>query len=280
MVKIKKTSQLMNKITHIIGAIIILGVLVHVYMYNFPIIPKIINKVIMQDDGQTPEITNPFLKKAHKSWIINNPGYRLRYWNMNDARKYLKDNFSQEHLAAFDCIQAYAGKTNLFRLCVVYHEGGWYSDWKQECLVPSLLKKLSQYRSFVAFRDIGNKHVVENKCVQNAFFGATPKNKIIGEAIRNVLYNVKHKVYGDSSLDTTGVCVFGKAVNKFKDNLDGFYDHDDSIGPIYSGGLFVHNKYGTIIRHKCDTCGKGQDWNSGNNYGKLWKSRKYYCNDI
>ena len=23
---------------------------------------------------------------------------------------------------------------NLFRICVVYVEGGWYSDWKQECL--------------------------------------------------------------------------------------------------------------------------------------------------
>mmetsp|Transcript_38953 Transcript_38953/g.93741 ORF Transcript_38953/g.93741 Transcript_38953/m.93741 type:complete len:84 (-) Transcript_38953:915-1166(-) len=64
-----------------------------------------------------------------------NPGFHTQYFNMIQARTLF--------LRVFDCIEAFAGKADLFRVALLYREGGWYSDWKQVCLVPNLLNEMS-----------------------------------------------------------------------------------------------------------------------------------------
>ena len=72
-----------------------------------------------------------------------NPGYQIRYFDLLACRKYLQDFFHPVFLRAFDCIEAFGGKANLFRYLVIYREGGFYSDWKQVCLKEGLLDELS-----------------------------------------------------------------------------------------------------------------------------------------
>ena len=119
---------------------------IHASSFNGKI-PKIINKIYYQKDGQFQDgnETAAFgkLKEAHKSWQLMNPGYDVRYFNLQSSRKYLQRYFHPVFLRTFDCIEAFAGKSDFFRLALLYHEGGWHSDWKQECLESNVLDKIS-----------------------------------------------------------------------------------------------------------------------------------------
>lgn len=229
-------------------------------------IPKILHKVHLTTNNDT-SISNP-IRNAQESWSKMNPGYEIKYWNMQSCENYLKNNFPPVYLETFQRINSFAGKCNFFRYCIVFQEGGWYSDWKQVCLKRNILKKLSFDKTFVYFQDKGCKFTIENKCIQNAFFGAVPNHPVLKEVIHNAIENTRIKYYGKHALDTTGVCLFGKTIR-------------NSVHPTNSSGkfqsnFFHHNSYGVIVQHKCDLCPKGQTWKNGNNYNTLWTKRMYY----
>jgi hypothetical protein len=143
-------------------------------------VPKVIYKVFLSHGGILPDFQNQSsqLRDAHDSWILKNPGYGLRYFDLITIRQYLGRYFHPVFLRAFDCIEAYAGKTDFFRATVLYREGGWYSDWKEVCLEDGLLDTLSSdNRTLVVPWDRGTAHSRTNQCVMNALFGATERHQ-------------------------------------------------------------------------------------------------------
>jgi hypothetical protein len=143
-------------------------------------VPKVIYKVFLSHGGILPDFQNQSsqLRDAHDSWILKNPGYELRYFDLITIRQYLTQYFHPVFLRAFDCIEAYAGKTDVFRATVLYREGGWYSDWKEVCLEDGLLDTLSpDNRTLVVPWDRGTAHSRTNQCVMNALFGATERHQ-------------------------------------------------------------------------------------------------------
>lgn len=130
-------------------------------------IPRVINKMYFQKDGRFRAI-NPAnngsiseinLKKAHESWTAMNPGYNIRYFNLVTARKYLANHFHPAFLRTFDCLQSFAFKSDFFRMAILYKDGGFHSDWKQECLERELLDRIANMTDFWAVLDIGNRWV-------------------------------------------------------------------------------------------------------------------------
>jgi mannosyltransferase OCH1-like enzyme len=236
-------------------------------------VPKVINKVYIQHDGKMQDPI-PSIREAHDSWIKLNPGYKLKLWSLEDCQEYLSNNFTSDHLEAFNCLQAYAAKVDFFRYCIIYNEGGWYSDWKEVCLVENILDKMSEINNFIWFKDNGNDYSRDAKSVMTAFFGAIPKHSILKDAIKRVINNCINEHYGDSSLDPTGPHLFGVAINHYNSNnktieASGEFIHKQK-------GSFIHKELGRIIQHKCNACQDGQDWNKGNNYNDKWNNREYY----
>jgi len=235
------------------------------------IIPKIIHKIYIQDNGTIPEKLEKHIIDSHNSWLIHNPGYKIKYWSLNDCREYLKKNFSEEYIKTFDCIKPYACKSDFFRYCIIYNEGGWYSDWKQVCLKNNLLDKLSD-KEFICFYDKGNNYVKKNQCIAQAFFGGIKNHPILKDCINNVIYNVNNKIYGNCGLDPTGPCLIGNIIKKYNIVINGEFNHLNN-----NDGDYFDNDLGNIIQHKCNKCSKGQDWKNGNNYNILWNKKKFYC---
>jgi mannosyltransferase OCH1-like enzyme len=240
-------------------------------------IPKVIHKVLIQDDGKIPKNLDKNIKDAHNSWKEMNPDYKIIYWSLNDCREYLKNNFPSSHLESFDCIKAYAGKCDFFRYCIIYNEGGWYSDWKEICLVKNMLNNIGDNKNFVYFYDKGTPNIIRDKCVVNGFFGSIPKHPILKIAINFIIENIKNKYYGENTLAPTGPCVFGKAIKEYNKRYNKIESQGEFNHKLSKGGNFYHNKLGKIIQHKCNKCGEGQNWKNGNNYNKLWNDRNYYC---
>ena len=149
---------------------------------------SIVNATIASDNDDNDSPVKGSLAHAHVRWRKLNPGYVIRYFNLHLCREYLKQYYHPIFLRAFDCIEAFAGKSDLFRTLVVYREGGFYSDWKEECKI-NLLKQLSSENTtwFSAFNKPGG-----SDAMANAFFGALPGSPILAESIRITLHNIQN----------------------------------------------------------------------------------------
>jgi len=213
-----------------------------------------------------------------------NPGYTVRYWDLEKARNYLHQYFHPVFLRAFDCLPAFAAKSNLFRMALLYREGGWHSDWKQRCLRKNILLKITEATDIFACYDMWSSNdYFPHKCVQNAFVGSIPQHPIIAKDLEMILVNIQKVHYSKSALDGTGTCVLGRAVHQSEEErnstwfskIAGTFVNDPTHGAVMSW-----NSEG-IVQHKCKGCGgSGQSWgDSGNNYVELYKQRKYYCED-
>lgn len=231
-------------------------------------IPKIINKIFITDNGSIGDIPN-HIKKAHASWLDKNNGYKLILWSCNDCREYLLKNFPPIIIETFDHIKAYAWKCDFFRYCLIYKEGGWYSDWYEVCLTKNLLNKLliGYLGDIVHFTDKDCNDVYKtsnpNRCSMTAFFGSKKHNQVLKNIIKKIVYNVKTKYYGQNSLDVTGPGLFGDNVNIYP-----------SCG-YYQQNFYFHRNFGKVIQHKCDLCIHHST--NQNDYRKLWEKKRYIC---
>jgi mannosyltransferase OCH1-like enzyme len=230
-----------------------------------PKIPKIIHKVLIND-------TNTFLmdnnvKEAQKSWINLNKEYILKLWNYSDCRLYLINNFPKKIIETFDNIVPYAYKCDFFRFCLIYKEGGWYSDWKEVCLKLNLLNNLEKEKvSIICFDDKNHSAKTSHQYIVNGFFGSSPNNPILRIAINTIIENVKNKYYGEDTLCPTGPGLLGKIINEYGIPTHGYFKNN----------YYYHKTLGKIIQHKCTHCTQTQEWKNGNNYPELWNRKQIY----
>ena len=198
-----------------------------------------------------------------------NPGYEIKYYNGHDCEQYLLKYYGEEYVSIYRRINAYSGKCNFMRACIVYNEGGWYSDWKQVCLRPLDEFDLNNIRWVSAF-DLPNEF--KRTFMMTAFFGSEPKHILLQQYIKNIINNVKTKYYGENVLDTTGPGCFGKSYDQLKDTLN----KKTIILGQFKKDFYFYFFGKQWVLHKCEKCSKGPDWSHGNNYYQLWKDRKYY----
>jgi len=248
-------------------------------------IPRIINKIYFQKgSGYPPSESMPAgLIAAHKSWADMNPGYDIRYFDLEQARRYLQQHFHAVFLRAFDCLPAFASKSDLFRMTLLYREGGWHTDWKQVCLEQYVLQNITEAADFYADYDLWESgDYFKHKCVQNAFIGSKPRHPNIAKMLEMQLINIQTSRYSGAALDPVGTCCFGRAIHvseeernsqRFSQVAGKFLNDPEHGGAFQFSGR-------TIVKHKCDDCGQNQDWGKlGNNYLDMYKRRQFYCED-
>jgi mannosyltransferase OCH1-like enzyme len=252
----------------IVIVIIVILILIY-YKLTLPQIPKIVHKIFLSS-GEIPIIENN-IQNAMNTWKTLNPGYSFKLWYLEDCRKYLKNNFSDKHLETFDNIIPYAYKADFMRYCILYHEGGWYSDWQQVLLVP-----LDNFKDFnwVSCWDTTGEENTNNGCMQNGFFGSCKGSPILKECISKVIENYTTKNYGKSAWYPTGPCLLGDAFRKKRPffNVKLGYTKIEPEGPCF----FIDSK--KVVINKCcvDVNTPATNFKNGNNYIELWNSKQIY----
>lgn len=234
-----------------------------------PIIPRVIHKIFIDSNMKPGPIDNN-IQRAIDTWKL--PGYNLNLWYGNDCREYLLQNFGKEYLECFDNLIPYAYKADFMRYCIIYNEGGWYSDWQQVLLEP--LDKFERY-SWVSCWDTTGEENKINGCMQNGFFGSIKNSPILKEAISQVISNCKQNNFGKSPWYPTGPCLLGDVFRKKSDKLNvklGFTQNDKVDGPCF----IIDEK--KIIINKCcsDINVPASNFKFGNNYIDLWKQGKIF----
>ena len=238
-------------------------------------IPLILHKVIIVDGGVIPELSVP-AKQALHSFAELNPEYEMRIYTGRDCEEYITQSFGEQELSAYQELNPYSYKADLFKFLVLYNEGGVYSDFRQICLKPFREYIPSDAKWFSTI-DTGIKHNTGMAC---HLLAAAPKQPVFRTAIDMIIANVINRSYTCCMLGVSGPCLLGRAFRRTPPK-----------GPAYIGEFrnppgetFDHNgESGLIIYKHRKPNGQsyaGSEWGhsdgGGNSYGDLYRQRKVY----
>jgi hypothetical protein len=137
-----------------------------------------------------------------------NPEFDVYLYDDDDCREFIKNNFSDDILTAYDTLKPGAYKADLWRLCVLYINGGIYIDIKFNCINNFKFIALTE-REHLALDRSGywKKGQIG---LFNALIVAKPKNELLLRCINKISKNVKNKDYSFNCLYPTGPGLFGE----------------------------------------------------------------------
>ena len=237
------------------------------------IVPRIIHKVIIVDDGETPKLSGG-MQNSVDTWRNMNPGssWSVKLYNLNDCRKYITDHGDSEDLRYFDKLKPYSYKSDFFRFFVLLTEGGWYSDMRQVCML-SLDELNKTGHEFYTSQDCPPNQM----CMYNAFIGSVPGHPILKKTLEIMKWNIDNDHYGLDCLYPTGPGAF------MTGSIDYIRKNPNlcMIGRHIVGNenieYLIMNKH-VVLRCKYNNA-PGADFSDikgGNNYGKMWRDWDIY----
>ena len=141
-----------------------------------------------------PPKMNEHINKIKKE----NPEFNLYIFDNNDCRNMIEKYFIKEVVNAYDSFTSDAYKSDLWRYCVLYLYGGIYQDIKYIPVNNFKYKELTDKEYFVRDRDSGWNGIF------NGLIVCKKNNKILEQAIKKIIENIKNKYYGESCLQPTG----------------------------------------------------------------------------
>jgi mannosyltransferase OCH1-like enzyme len=173
------------------------------------------------------------------------PSFEHILFDDNDCREFIKNNFEQDVLNAYDSLIPGAYKADLWRLCILYIKGGIYMDIKLSLVNNGFkLIELTENEHFVLDRKGYTKYEFP---IYNAFIVAKQNNPLLLLGIRKIVQNVKNKYYGDCPLDPTGPGMLGEIIHQTNiiPNIDMF--NYNCVGDckyiIYKNRFVISNSY-------------------------------------
>jgi mannosyltransferase OCH1-like enzyme len=202
------------------------------------------------------------MKKAIELIKKTNPAFEHHLFDDDDCREFIKTNFPEVVLEAFDSLIPGAYKADLWRYCVLYKEGGIYMDIKYIPHNDFRLINLTEQEHFVLDTD--------RRGVYNALISCKPANPILFKAINAIVRNVKTKYYGTSCLEPTGPQLLSKFFSHIaKNNFPLKHETYNNSKFISMNGIIVLKMYNNYYAEM----GKNE---KNEHYSILWRKRKIY----
>lgn len=226
-------------------------------------IPKLIHKIIITDDGKIPEF-NEELTQAIETWYHLNPKYEVVWYSGEDIEQYIQEYFDARTLAAYKKVKPYAFKCDFARQLILYKEGGWYSDLRQVCL-----HALPSSHDYYCVVDCPPNQL----CMYNALIGTVPGHPITKKYIDTMIFNIEHDHYGLDCLYVTGPGVYMQSA------IDYVRTHPADCGVgVHTSDEYI--EFGKVKFVKCkynDARGAdNRDIPGTNDYGEMWRRGRVY----
>jgi mannosyltransferase OCH1-like enzyme len=238
-------------------------------LYNRPYIffkPNY-NPVIPMDIYQTWHTKDlpPKMRERVELLKSQNPRFKHHLFDDNDCREFIKNHFRPDVLWAYDSLIPGAYKADLWRLCVLFINGGIYMDIKFCCVNGFRLIELTEKEHFVRDRPPCS--------IYNALMACKRGNLFLFKCIRRIVHNVQNRFYGATPLSPTGPKMLGSVVidNKIPINVD--------ITHYYGGGYIIYkNRFIISTEYPEYNHERTTAYNNSNTqrYDKLWEIRNIY----
>ena len=236
----------------------------------------LIHQIFISEEAVEIEDLPASVLNNAKSFKRQHPHAQYRFWNLSDIRLFIKDNYEEGILSAFDTLSAFALKADLARYCILYKLGGLYSDLSNYVTHPLAI---GENIELACFRDRQPMHG-SPWMLQNSIIYARKGCPELGMMIDFVVDHVQSRFYGNSSLEPTGPALFGRCVT-----LSGRWD-SYSIGVavnIEASSVANRSHYvqpdGTLFAIRLQGGGGRPDQlglKGTNVYGELWDRRGIY----
>lgn len=213
-----------------------------------------IPKLIHQSYKDALRINN---LKACQSWKYLNPSFAYKFWNDEDCRNLIKQNFSKDVLKVYDSLYAGAFKADIFRLCVLYTEGGIWADISTVCESPINLLLNENIKMVTAYDGPAQSDDFIG-VIWQAFIISTKGSPIIKSILDFTINKIlkpneyerlypwfKNKNCIHGPLSVTGPIVFATALNVFlgRDAADLFEEN------LYGDGIKVLSHLTKYIKY-------------------------------
>ena len=194
-----------------------------------------------------------------------NPKFNHYLYDDNDCREFIKNHFKSDVLNAYDSLIPGAYKADLWRLCILFINGGIYMDIKLICVNGFRLIELTENNHFVKDRPINS--------IFNTLMASEKGNAFLYKAIRQIVKNVNNKYYGKTPLSPTGPEMLGSLIINHKLNVNIDMSHYQKGGYIiYKNTFVISTEYPEYNTERTNS------YNSINTkrYDKLWESKNIY----
>ena len=207
------------------------------------------------------------------STLKENPEFDYYLYSDEKSLEYIKGNFDETVVNAFETLKPGAYKSDLWRYCILYKTGGVYIDIKYKPLesLVSMLKRTPNI--YVRDRDFFGAL----KCIYNGFMAAPPGNMIFKYCIDDIVNNCKLKLYNMNSIDVTGPCVLGRMLAKYEPNtvntIKYSFNVDETSGSIIDI-IMYDNK--VVMRSYTEYRSEQQQFQKTKPYTVMWKERDIY----
>lgn len=234
-----------------------------------------ISQIFLSD---TDKELSPFLKFATASIDECFPDSNHTIYSKETLRQFIAEEFNEEVLTAYDCLNPYSYKADLGRFCLLYKLGGWYMDIAIR-VVNGV--EIGNQIEFLAFRDIQRFSYTSWACATTVLY-SQPGNKALLTAIKMIVDNCKQHYYGITPLCPTGPTLLGAALAANGGNSNFIYGDYLELTPAHDkkNRAFVLPD-GTIMAWSKPSGGGdliGLGAKGVNNYNELWAARKVYAN--
>jgi mannosyltransferase OCH1-like enzyme len=237
---------------------------------------KQVHQILIGDKGSEGQPLPPTVAKNTDSIKLHHPNANYKLWRLREIRRFLSKHFSNIVLNSFDELNAYTAKADLARYCILYIEGGLYSDLSNRFLRPMAI--LSP-KALGCFRDAEPYDGAPWATTPTILYAA-PGLPELEAAIALLVDNVANRHYGLNPLFPTGPVLLGRALSMIG-NSERYWSGE--MAPL-SGTYSNRNQSffgpdGRLIAIRVQREG-GNPAELGlrgtNNYNELWKERRYF----
>lgn len=143
-----------------------------------------------------------------------NPEFDIYLYDDQDRIDFLKNNFKQDVLDAYNSLIPGSYRADLWRYAIIYKYGGVYIDIKYHTYIPLIdLIKENEF-TFTNTNSGLCKDSYDGKEIQSTFYISSPNNKIFIDSINEIITKTENKDYGQNRIDITGPCVLTRNINK------------------------------------------------------------------
>ena len=192
-----------------------------------------------------------------------NPEFEHIIYDYDDCRQFIQENYDERILNAYNKLIPQAFRSDLWRYCVLYKNGGIYLDVKFRCSKGFKLICLTEQEYFV--RDL------DKVGIYNALICCKPGNPIMLNCINNIVYNVETNYYGYRDLCVTGPHLLGKFFTQVQKNtLQIELNVINNLHIIKFNNRYILGMYNEY-REEQNKYKKNEL-----SYGQLWNLKKIY----
>jgi len=155
---------------------------------------------------------NPEFQNIINKWTENNPNYEYTFYTSKMREEFILNNFGSKIYNVYNKIIPGAYKADLWRYCILYKYGGFYTDIDMLC-TGHLDELLDNDIEFIVPIDLNINPLEGQHNLACGFIGSIPGSPILLGAINRIVDNVEKNIIPNSVLNFSGPGLLGRSVN-------------------------------------------------------------------